>query len=68
MNNNPSTVQEWINALKKLPPNLPLYVRSKYTGDVLWTDDHPINVRGLSEMEASKYPKEVNRRHACILY
>lgn len=59
-----STVGEWIAALAKLDPSLPLYVRSKYTGDVSWTQDHPVRVRGLSPME----PGVVGRAHACILY
>lgn len=59
-----STVGEFIAALQKLPPNLPMYVRSKYSGEVDWTLDYPINVKGLSEME----PGEVGEEHACILF
>lgn len=60
----PSTVGEWISALRKLNPDLPLYVRCKYTGETDYTQDCPIFTKGLSEMESG----EVGFPHACILY
>jgi hypothetical protein len=60
----PATVGEWIAALSKIDPDLPLFVRCKYTGEVDWTKDCPIFTRGLSEME----PGEVGYKHATILY
>lgn len=47
----PSTVREIIEALKKLPPELPVYARSKYAGDVKYTDSNPVSANGISRME-----------------
>lgn len=60
----PNTVKEWIAALRKLDPNLPLFVRPKYTGESSWVHDYPIFTKGLHEMEAG----EVGYPHATILY
>lgn len=60
-----STVGEFVAAMLKLPQDLPLYVRCKYTGETDWTQDCPIRVSGLSEMVPSK---NLNKKHACILY
>ena len=60
----PSTVGEWIEAMSKLDPSLPLFVRCKYTGEVDWTQDCPIYTKGLSAMDNG----EVGYKHACILY
>jgi hypothetical protein len=59
-----STVGEFIKELSKLDPSLPLYIRSKYTREVDYTKDYPVNIKGLSEME----PGEVGQKHACILF
>jgi hypothetical protein len=51
MKNKVSTVKELIAVLEKLPnKNLPVYFRSKYTGNVLWCDEHPIHLPGIGEM------------------
>jgi hypothetical protein len=60
----PSTVKEWIDALSKLDPSLPLYSRCKYTGKTDWTKEEALNTIGLSEMEAGVG----HGRYACILY
>ncbi len=52
-------VKDIIKILQKLPQNLPCYVRPKYHGDLSWTDDCPINLNGISEMESKKLKKHV---------
>lgn len=59
MKNKPPTVAEVIKKLQELPQNLPVYLRSKYTGDVRWCDDHPININGISEMVNTDLGKHV---------
>jgi hypothetical protein len=59
-----TTVAEWIEALSKMPKNLKLYVRPKYTGEASWTKDYLIKTRGLSEMDKG----EVGEKHVCILF
>ena len=46
----PATVQEIIERLQKLPPDLPCFFRPKYHGNVKWTDNVPVNSKGISEM------------------
>ena len=60
----PNTVKEWIAALRKVDPSLPLFVGPKYTGESSWVHDYPIYTKGLNEMEAG----EVGYPHATILY
>ena len=53
------TVAEIIKKLQELPQELPCYLRSKYTGDVRWCDDHPVNLNGIGEMENTDLGKHV---------
>lgn len=68
----PATVAEVIEALKKLPPNLPVYTRPKYAGEASWTTDYPIRVSGIDEMEGLLEPEDgesiENSKHVCILF
>ena len=53
-----ATVREVIAALQKLPQDYPVFVRPKYHGDLAWSDDAPVRVAGISEMEPDQvsYP------------
>ncbi len=55
----PATVQEVIDALSKLPRDLPVYVRPKYTGTLSWTETAPVSVNGIAEMHPKSEPKNV---------
>ena len=59
------TVAEFIEVLKKLPPDYPVYIRSKYTGESDPFTDYPLNINGVSEMEKGS---QIKRKHVCILY
>lgn len=49
---NLATVQDLIDKLNSMPDKtLPVFLRSKYTGDVKWCDEHSIHLNGVSEME-----------------
>lgn len=64
MKTKPATVAELIKRLSGLKQDLPVYIRSKYTGDVRWCDDHPLSINGVGEMEANDEIGE----HVSILY
>ena len=53
------TVGELIEKLKEYSVNLPVYVRTKYSGTVKWTDDIPVKVNGIGEMHPIDKPKNV---------
>ena len=55
MNKSVPTVADVIKKLQELP----CYLRSKYTGDVRWCDDHPINLNGIGEMENTDLGKHI---------
>lgn len=55
----PSKVSEIIEALQKLNPDLLVYARSKYSGDVEFFEDNPVNKNGISEMEDGILGKHV---------
>lgn len=63
----PATVKEIIEALQKLPQDLPCFFRPKYTGSVEPTDNIPVNLDGISEMHPNPkiYPDE--QKHVCFL-
>lgn len=58
-------VAQLIEILKKLPPNYPVYIRSKYSGETDPFLDYPLNINGISKMEKSE---SLNKKHVCILY
>ena len=53
------TIGELIDVLKKYDKNLPVYVRTKYSGDVRWTDDIPVKANGIAEMHPENKPKNI---------
>jgi len=55
----PPTVEELIAILHHLPKDLPIYIRSKYTGDTNYAEDYPMNPYGVSEMESDELGKHV---------
>lgn len=56
----PSSVQEIIEQLQKMPPNSHVYFRPKYYGEVQKTENVPLNKSNISEMNpnAALYPDE----------
>ena len=48
--NNPSTVAELIEKLKKMPQNLPVYVRPKYFGTMEPYESVSVSINGVAEM------------------
>lgn len=44
-------VKQLIKKLQKLNPNLPIYIRPKYSGIITWEDEVAVKERGISEME-----------------
>jgi hypothetical protein len=54
-----ATVGEIMEVLSKLPKDLPCYFRPKYHGTVEYTDEIPINLNGIGEMEPNNKPKNV---------
>jgi hypothetical protein len=60
MNDKHPTVQQLIDVLNKLPnKDLPVFFRSKYTGNVNWCDEHPVHLNGIGEMVDDK--EKINR-------
>lgn len=62
----PSNVRDVIEKLQRMPPDLPVYTRSKYTGDTDYTKDYPVNINGISRMEAED--DGVQEEHVTILF
>jgi hypothetical protein len=54
-----STVGEVIEALEKLPQDLPCLVRPKYHGQMKAYEEAPVCVNGISEMHPNDAPKNV---------
>jgi hypothetical protein len=52
-------VKELIEELKKLPSNFPIYIRSKYYGEMTGFEDVPLNPNGICEMQPKDGPKNV---------
>lgn len=53
------TVGELIKRLQELPPDLPVFVRPKYHGDLKWCDDAIVKTTGVCEMHPKDGPKNV---------
>ena len=51
---NPPTVAELIAKLQTMPQDLPVYLRSKYTGETDPFEDYPVNINGVSKMEGNE--------------
>ena len=60
---NPSKVSEIIEKLQTLNPDLLVYARSKYSGDVEFFEDNPVNKNGITEMEDN-----ILGKHVAILF
>lgn len=56
---NPPTVKELIERLQTLPPDLKVYLRSKYTGSTIYSEDYPVNINGVCEMRPANEDKNV---------
>ena len=61
------TVKEVMEALSKLPQDLPCFVRPKYHGDIKYFEDVPVNANSICEMHPKRgiYPDAVD--HVCFL-
>lgn len=61
----PATVAEIIEALQKLPPNLPCYFRPKYSGTVEYSTSVPVNKNGIVKMESHTSLAHANVTFLC---
>ena len=63
----PATVKEIIEQLKKLPQDMPCFFRPKYHGTVEYTDNVPVRKNGICEMHPDPKVYPDKQKYVCFL-